>query len=110
MIGEKWKAFRQAGQEVRRLRAEFNNQEKHFRCLANKKLVAAGDPCDNNGEPPRRCRKYELNVRCPEIECPYHKWNTKRYNTYLALCDAQWNKLEAFLNLFVFKTKHKEKE
>lgn len=109
MIREKWKAFHQAGQEVRRLRAEFNNQENNFRCVANKNLVCAGDPCDNNGESPRHCGKYAINSRCQDTKCPYYEWNTKHYDTYLALCDAQWNRFGAFLELFV-RSKQKGKE
>ena len=109
MFKQKWKALRQAGKDVRAMRAEFEEQEKHFRCLANKNLVAAGDPFDSNGEPPRHCGKYAINSHCPDTTCPYYEWNTKHYNTYLGLCDAQWNRFGAFLELFV-RSKHKEKE
>ena len=110
MIGYKWKIFQQARENVRVVRTEFNAQEKNFRCLDNKNLVCAGDPCDNNGEPPKRCRQYALNVHCQDTTCPYHEWNTEHYYTYLKLCSAKWNRFGAFFNLFTFGTKQKEKE
>ncbi len=109
MIREKWNVFRQACNDTRAMRAEFEKQEKRFGCLANKNLVAAGDPCDNNGELPKHCGKYAINSHCQDTTCPYYEWNTKHYNTYIGLYDAQWKRFEAFLELFV-RNKHKEKE
>lgn len=109
MIGKKWKDFRDAGRRLRDVRAEFDEQEKHFGCLDNKNLVCAGDPCDNNGAEIPRCRKYELNVHCPETQCLYHDWNTKHYYAYVKLWNAEMDRFEAFFNLFVIKRKSKNK-
>jgi len=103
----KWQEFRQACKAVRAAYAEFNKQEKHFGCLANKNLVCAGDPCDNNGQPPRRCGRYNLNVHCTDVTCPYREWNKMHYDTYNRLCDAWIDAFGAFLNLFVIERERK---
>ncbi len=103
MIGKKLKEFRTSVANMRAVRAAFDEQEKHFGCLDNKNLVCAGDPCDNNGADIPRCKKYELNVHCPDTTCPYREWNTRHYNTYIKLCNAWMDRFEAFLNLFVIK-------
>lgn len=110
MIGKKWKDFRNSVATMRAVRAEFNDQEKHFECLdRNKNLVCAGDPCENNGVEIPRCKKYEVSVRCQDTTCPYREWNTKHYNTYIKLWNVGMDCFESFLNLFVIKRKSNEK-
>lgn len=99
MYKERIQDYKKAKADVRILRTEFGKLEKNFRCVQkNKNLVCSGDVCGNDGLAP--CKKYELTVKCPYVDCLSHRWNENHYQTYIKLCNAKMDRFLAFLNLF----------
>ena len=100
MFKDKIRKFKDAKENVKSVRSEFNKLEKNFGCYDTWGMLCSGNPCDNNGVEIPRCRQYDINVRCQCKECKNYDWNTRHYHAYINLCNVKMDKFLAFVNFF----------